>query len=50
VIPAWVPPGHIVRLGGREETFARITRGGDGTPVLLLHGWMATADVNWYPV
>lgn len=49
MIPAWVPPGRIVRLGGRDETFARVTTS-DGTPVLLLHGWMATADVNWYPV
>ncbi len=23
--------------------------GGDGQPLLLLHGWMASADLNWYP-
>jgi 3-oxoadipate enol-lactonase len=37
---------HIPKLG---ELFVRDT-GGDGKPVLLLHGWMASADINWYPV
>jgi 3-oxoadipate enol-lactonase len=36
-----------VHVPGRGEFFLRDT-GGDGTPVLLLHGWTASADLNWY--
>jgi 3-oxoadipate enol-lactonase len=35
-----------VLVGGRGEFFIRDT-GGDGPPVMLLHGWMASADLNW---
>lgn len=31
---------------GRGELFMRDS-GGEGPPVMLLHGWMATADLNW---
>lgn len=31
---------------GRGELFLRDT-GGDGPVVMLLHGWMASADLNW---
>jgi 3-oxoadipate enol-lactonase len=36
-----------VRVPGRGEFFVRDT-GGDGPPVMLLHGWMASADLNWW--
>jgi pimeloyl-ACP methyl ester carboxylesterase len=32
---------------GRGEFFLRDT-GGDGPAVMLLHGWMASADLNWH--
>jgi 3-oxoadipate enol-lactonase len=32
---------------GRGEFFLRDS-GGEGPVVLLLHGWIATADLNWY--
>ena len=36
-----------VTVPGRGELFLRDT-GGDGPPVMLLHGWMASADLNWH--
>jgi pimeloyl-ACP methyl ester carboxylesterase len=41
-----MPPARTVWVRGRGEFFLRDT-GGTGPPVLLLHGWMATADLNW---
>jgi pimeloyl-ACP methyl ester carboxylesterase len=44
-----LPPGRAVLLPGRGETFVRDTgpmEGAKGT-VLLLHGWMFPADLNW---
>ncbi len=47
-----LPPGGPIDLPGRGTTFHRDqpSRTGDGAPtVLLLHGWTATADLNWFP-
>jgi 3-oxoadipate enol-lactonase len=44
--PLEPPPGRIVHVPGRGEFFIRDT-GGDGRAVLLLHGWMVSADLNW---
>ena len=45
-----LPPGHVIELPGRGRTFARIAEGPPGAPtVLLLHGWTANADLNWFP-
>jgi 3-oxoadipate enol-lactonase len=41
-----MPPARTVLVPGRGEFFVRDT-GGDGPPVMLLHGWMASADLNW---
>jgi pimeloyl-ACP methyl ester carboxylesterase len=50
---AWappLPPGRKVKLPGRGTTFVREVAGPPGAPtVILLHGWMATADLNWFP-
>jgi 3-oxoadipate enol-lactonase len=44
-----LPPGRIVDLPGRGRTFARVAEGPPGAPVLLLlHGWTANADLNWF--
>lgn len=44
-----LPPGRIVDLPGRGRTFARIASGPPGAPtLLLLHGWTANADLNWF--
>jgi 3-oxoadipate enol-lactonase len=45
--PIPLPQGSIVHVPGRGEFFVRDS-GGDGPPVLLLHGWMFSADLNWY--
>jgi len=45
-VPPNLPPGRIVELPGRGEVFVR-DGGGGGPAVLLLHGWMVSADINW---
>jgi pimeloyl-ACP methyl ester carboxylesterase len=46
VPPVELPPARTVSVADRGELFLRDT-GGDGPPVMLLHGWLATADMNW---
>ena len=44
-----LPPGRVVELPGRGSTFVRELHGPVGAPtVILLHGWTATADLNWF--
>jgi 3-oxoadipate enol-lactonase len=45
--PAALPPAGIVHVPGRGEFMVRDS-GGDGPTVLLLHGWMVSADINWW--
>jgi 3-oxoadipate enol-lactonase len=52
-VPPWppeppfeMPPARTVLVPGRGEFFLRDT-GGDGPAVMLLHGWIASADLNW---
>lgn len=45
--PVDFPPGRIVHVRGRGELFVRDS-GGEGEPVLLLHGWMFSADLNFW--
>jgi pimeloyl-ACP methyl ester carboxylesterase len=42
-----MPPGRVITVPERGEMFVRDS-GGDGPPVLLLHGWMFSADLNWF--
>jgi 3-oxoadipate enol-lactonase len=45
-----LPAGRYVDLPGRGTTFLRELDGPSGAPVVvLLHGWTATADLNWFP-
>jgi len=48
VPPIEMPPARTVTVPDRGEFFLRDS-GGDGEPVMLLHGWLATADLNWWP-
>lgn len=41
-----MPPARTVLVPGRGEFFLRDT-GGEGPVVMLLHGWMASGDLNW---
>lgn len=44
-----LPPGRLVDLGGRGEIFVRDQEGpADAMPVVLLHGWFASAELNWF--
>jgi 3-oxoadipate enol-lactonase len=44
-----LPPGRTIELPGRGPVFARLVPAPAGRPtLLLLHGWTATADVNWF--
>jgi pimeloyl-ACP methyl ester carboxylesterase len=49
VPPAEMPPARTMLIPDRGELFLRDT-GGDGPVVMLLHGWMASADLNWWAV
>jgi pimeloyl-ACP methyl ester carboxylesterase len=49
VLP-WMPPAEIVRVEGRGEFFVRRHRhpNPDAPTVLLLHGWTASADLQFF--
>jgi pimeloyl-ACP methyl ester carboxylesterase len=50
-VPPYLPPGRVVNLPGRGEVFVRDSGGAPAGPaVLLLHGWTASADLNFFPV
>lgn len=53
-IPPPLPPGYLVNLPGRGEVFVRDTGSPTaepaGPPVLLLHGWTVSADLNFFSV
>lgn len=44
--PVELPPARTVVAPNRGELFLRDT-GGDGPVVMLLHGWIASGDLNW---
>jgi pimeloyl-ACP methyl ester carboxylesterase len=45
----FVPEGRFLTLPGRGETFVRVHQAHSEAPkLLLLHGWTASADLNWF--
>ena len=49
VLPPGLPEGSIALLPGRGEVFYRHHRGDPSLPtLLLLHGWTASADLQWF--
>ena len=46
----WLPEGRTVLLPGRGETFARVHQHPDRSrpTVLMLHGWTASADLQFF--
>jgi 3-oxoadipate enol-lactonase len=46
----WLPEGRTVVLPGRGETFARVHQHADQSrpTVLMLHGWTASADLQFF--
>src|SRR5215471_1852496 len=50
-VPPALPPGRVMNLPGRGEVFVRDSGGTSGSPaVLLVHGWTASADLNFFHV
>jgi 3-oxoadipate enol-lactonase len=50
-IPPALPAGQVINLPGRGEVFVRDSGGTPGdVTVLMLHGWTASADLNFFPV
>ena len=44
-----MPTGHEIELAERGPLFVRDIAGPPGAPtVVLLHGWTASADLNWF--
>ncbi|HEX7167804.1 MAG TPA: alpha/beta hydrolase [Acidimicrobiales bacterium] len=50
-LPPDLPDGRLVSVAGRGEMFVREDSGRpDGPTIALLHGWTASADLNWLRV
>ncbi len=48
-LPPALLPGRVINLPGRGEVFVRDSGGSPASPaVLLLHGWTASADINFF--
>lgn len=45
--PPGLPPARVVHVPGHGEFFLRETGEPSAPPVVLLHGWMFPADLNW---
>jgi pimeloyl-ACP methyl ester carboxylesterase len=49
VLPPWLPPAHVSVVPDRGEMFyRRHDVAGGGPTLLLLHGWTASADLQWF--
>jgi pimeloyl-ACP methyl ester carboxylesterase len=45
--PPGLPPGRVEHVPGHGEFFLREAGDPSAPPVVLLHGWMFPADLNW---
>ena len=49
IVSPLLPPARFVELPGRGTVMVRDFGGAPGAPtIVLLHGWTATADLNWF--
>jgi 3-oxoadipate enol-lactonase len=48
-VPSGIPPGRAIDLPGRGTTWVREAGSPSGVPLILLHGFTATAALNWGP-
>ena len=50
LVMPWLPPGHTMVLPGRGEVFHRYHRHANpaAPTLLLLHGWTASADLQFF--
>jgi 3-oxoadipate enol-lactonase len=47
--PSFLPEARVVSVPGRGEVFCRVhEQPGSPVTLLLLHGWTASADVQWF--
>ncbi|MFM7535394.1 MAG: alpha/beta fold hydrolase [Acidimicrobiales bacterium] len=44
----WLPPAQVIDLPGRGEMVCRVHAEGAGPWVVLLHGWTASGDLQWF--
>ena len=44
-----LPPARVVRISD-GDLFVRDTGGDDVVPIVLVHGWMASSDLNWFRI
>ena len=47
-VPPPLPPGRVIAVPNVGELFVRDTGGSERPVVMLLHGWGASADVNFF--
>ncbi len=45
--PPGLPEGRVIHVPGHGEFFLRTVGPADAPPVVLIHGWMFPADLNW---
>ncbi len=48
-LPPRLPAARVINVAGRGEMFVREVAAADGSlPIVLVHGWTLSADLNWF--